>query len=221
MNFEEALKRVILGTATEEERAFVIKQLALVKEEPDQPDEPQPDLETALSHIESGAASEREIAYVRERIIAANKEPAKDPGAEPKKKSRLGRAVTIAACALLGVIVAVGAILGGVFGYAASCASGKDWIGRDRATEYAKEEALAFLREHTASPLVSSAAEFFVEEVERDFHYNGRDLAASYYTYEIKLIAKGTEIEVLVDTRGSETAARSTYVTVVDYDGHR
>lgn len=244
LDFDEALAHVQDGTATDEERQYVERQLddatatlaggtdtsekspesapeerdetALVSDEETELAEEQKydaadgsatiDFEAALDHVQQGTATEQEKLYVRSQIAAANAffsndfkrsgAPIKEAsGADVKraKKSFKTRYIFIPVCVVLVVILAVGAILGGVFGYAATSAK----QNMKYSAEQCKQLAIDYIVQHQdiliAEPTtVFDANDLYVEhgDVDRHFHYNGNRLAASYYTYEIEV--KGT-----------------------------
>lgn len=180
MNFEEALRHVREGSATDEERAYVMAQIDFMNkflgDDQKMPSAP---------------------------IAEANREEVK----QAKKKFKW-RYVVIPVVTIVLIIVAIGAILGGVFGSAAFYAKDAMKFGKGSSVEVARQYALndAAARGYT----FASANDLMRGDVKRDFEYNDSNLKNSYYTYyiELKGYAKDAnnryvelEYEIRVDTR--------------------
>ena len=198
------------------------------------------DFEDALEHVQAGTATEQEKLYVTSQMAAANAFFSNDfrrsgapvreaSGAEVKKakKSFKMRYIIIPVCVVLVAILAVGAILGGVFGFAATSAKNNMTISREECIQTAKmyvfnnqDRLFVGLAENTFG-----LEQLYIEDVERQFNYNGRNLGASYYSYEIEVKGRAAlaserhpilEIEVKVRVN---TATRN--VEVIDLDSDR
>lgn len=89
----------------------------------------------AFEHCKNGVATEEEKQYVKQQLEKANEflnsesvredSPVKEADAEEVKKAKKKfkwQYVVIPVCSLIGVLMAIAAILGGVFGSAASYA---------------------------------------------------------------------------------------------------
>lgn len=122
------------------------------------------------------------------------------------------KAIIITLCVIFGAVIIVGAILGGVFGYAADSAN--------RAAKYGQDEcvraAIAFA-DVKYGIKIGGTFEVVGNSVHRDFRYNGRKPGDSYYTYEIELRSitkdgRSVEIELEVDTRDL------TNIFLIDFD---
>ncbi len=241
LDFDEALAHVQDGTATDEEREYVKSSLADAMsvlsgtspmqgaheedalensaneggeeesagenaessdETPENEDESALEFEEALEHVQQGTATERETMYVKSQMAAANAffsddfrrsgAPVREAsGAEVKKakKSFKMRYIVIPVCVVLIAILLVGAILGGVFGFAASSAHKNMTIGREESVQLAKQYVLNNQNSIFAELGQDSfnADQLFIEEVERHFNYNEHNLSASYYSYEIEV----------------------------------
>ncbi len=182
------------------------------------------EFEEALDHVQQGTATEREKLYVKSQMAAANAFFSNDfrrsgapvreaSGAEVKKakKSFKMRYIVIPICVVMVVILAVGAILGGVFGFAASSAHKNMTISRDECKQLAKQYVLDRQRQIFVEleQTTFNADQLYIEDDERHFNYNEHDLSASYYSYEIevkgRLFVEGgvrkpvVEIEVKVE----------------------
>ncbi len=250
MNFEEALKKVKAGTASDEEREYVRSRLSAANKTVY--GAPAVDFDKALEHMEQGTATEEEISYVKARMEEADialsddaaqagltsapsndvrmpaapvQEASKDD-VKQAKKSFKKRYILVPVCVLLVIVVALGAILGGVFGYAAS--SAKKSMNFD--LEHCKQQAIAYVLDNQQSLGVPQDVSFGngqlrVEDVDRQFHYNAKKLDASYYYYEIDVEGRAVisggirpyTVELEVELRVN-TVTGSVEVIKSDYD---
>lgn len=177
--------------------------------------------EEAFAHYKDGIATEEEKAFVKEQLAIANKMVADDEKRAPaqfveasnddvkkaKKKFKL-RYIVIPAISIVCVLLVVAAILGGVFGSAATYAS--------KAVEYNKFECKEVAYSHVLTlvengKLPAPVGEIEIDDVDREFNYVAHDITKSYYSYYIELEYDGAvhsgegkqEIKVIVevDTR--------------------
>ncbi len=227
---ENAAEEDILDESAEEESA------------PENEENSALEFEDALEHVQQGTATEREKLYVKSQMAAANAFFSNDfrrsgapvreaSGAEVKKakKSFKMRYIVIPLCVVMVVILAVGAILGGVFGFAASSAHKNMTISRDECKQLAKQYVLDRQRQIFVEleQTTFNADQLYIEDDERHFNYNEHDLSASYYSYEIevkgRLFVEGggrknvVEIEVKVEVN-SKTGNIDVIERDIDWD---
>lgn len=152
MNFDEAFARYKDGVATEEEKAYVKEQLAIAN------------------------------AFVAddEKLRSVPVAEASDDDVKKAKKKFKWRYVVIPALSLVCVLLVVAAILGGVFGSAATYAK--------QSVAYSKYECEIIAREKLeelmpTSILPAYASTFETEDVDREFNYVAHDIKKSYYSY--------------------------------------
>lgn len=179
MNFDEAFKHYSEGTATEEEKAFVKDELAKAKAfSPLFDDE---GLNVTPAPIKEAEANE---------IRAAKKE---------FKWSKIIYAV----CGVGLILIVVAAILGGVFGAASNYANENIVYGKEQCVEFAKQYAYDFLVNNPLGgfDFISGPDDLKVDDIDKEFNYDGSDLEKSYYEYRITLETATNEIVVDVDTR--------------------
>lgn len=177
--------------------------------------------EEAFAHYKDGIATEEEKEFVKEQLAIANKVVADDEKRTPaqfveasnddvkkaKKKFKL-RYIVIPAISIVCVLLVVAAILGGVFGSAATYAS--------KAVAYSKFECKEAAYSHVLTlvengKLPTPIGEIEIDDVDREFNYVAHDITKSYYSYYVELEYDGAvrsgegrqEIEVIVeiDTR--------------------
>lgn len=221
MNFEEALKRIRAGTATPEEREFVSSRIS--QAELALSGKKQFDFDEALKHVQDGSATDEEREYVKAQLDEANAAfgdnscvnaaPVKEASGDDLKKAKKSfkkRYIFIPVCVLLVVIVALGAILGGVFGYAASSAKQNMKFNeaecRSTAVDYVFANQLLLFGE-----IGLTKNDLRIDDVDRQFRFNSKNLAASSYFYEITVeghkfvqgnrpYALEIEVELLINT---------------------
>ena len=158
MNYEEAFRHYREGTATDEEKAFVLDELAKAK---------------ALSTL------------LDDEALAVKPAPIKQAEAEDVRSAKHHLVVKRALAALIAIaviIVALGAILGGVFGSAASYAKGNmeysKTDARELASEFAKNDVLK-------RGLTAKYTEADLErEIDEGFNF-ASNITSSYYSYEV------------------------------------
>ena len=157
MNYEEAFRHYREGTATDEEKAFVLDELAKAK---------------ALSSL------------LDDEGLAVKRAPIKEAEAKDVKEAKhdlVWKRVLAGLIAIAVIVVVIGAVLGGVFGAAA--AYGKDNILLDRAEaiavaeEFARSDAAS--RKYTPDRVITDLP----QDVEDKFNFE-TDLKSSYYSYE-------------------------------------
>ncbi len=168
------------------------------------------DFDEALRHMQEGTASDEEKAYVESRLNDADLRTA-DNGPrvieDPKparikgQKRELGKFYKLLIVVAV-IAVALGAIFAGVFGHATVCASAADRTDRAQAGRIAQEFAFNLTQQSVMGlPLVTKLDDLVLRDIDRDLQYNAAKPSASYYVYEVQLVAMGTEIDVLVDSR--------------------
>ncbi len=172
----------------------------------------------AFKHYRDGVATEGEKQFVKEQLAKANEflknesvreeSPVKEADAEDVKKAKKKfkwRYIVIPVCSLVCALLVVGAILGGVFGSAASYAKKSAVYSKSACIDIAKTKALEFVADSPNLTYVNakSKEDFKVDEIEADFNYNGKNLKNSYYTYIVELEEKFSDFEITieVDTR--------------------
>ena len=150
MNYEEAFRHYREGTATDEEKAFVLDELAKAK---------------ALSTL------------LDDEALAVKPAPIKQAEAEDVRSAKHHLVVKRALAALIAIaviIVALGAILGGVFGSAASYAKGN--------MEYSKTDARELASEFAKNDVLKRG--LTAKHIEADFNF-ASNITSSYYSYEV------------------------------------
>ncbi len=185
MDFEEAFAHYKEGTATPEETELVKAEIAKAK---------------AISEL----IDEERIVIEPAPVNEVEKEDVKKA-----KKQFKHKFVIIALCSFVAFILVAGAILGGVFGFAASSAN--------KSIEYGKEECIdiainKFVEMYNTTKFAGmpeiSAENCYVEDVDKDFHVESK-LKNSFYTYEIEIEAVGIEGTMRIDTRTGEIYGRA------------
>ena len=186
MNYEEAFKNYENGTATEEEKAFVKAELEKAK---------------ALSSI----IDDDKVVETPSPIAEADVEEIKTAKKQFKIKHLL---FALGAVAML--VAMVGAILGGVFGYAASSAKKQMAVNETKAVEIGRAELLDWLNDMRsdtnnqlglpAGTLMYTIEEIRSEGVDVDFNYE-LPLDESYYVYKVEFEARDTDYKVVIDSR--------------------
>ena len=187
MNYEEAFKNYENGTATEEEKAFVKAELEKAK---------------ALASI----IDDDKVVETPSPILEADVEEIKTAKKQFKIKHLL---FALGAVAML--LAMVGAILGGVFGYAASSAKKQVTVNKTKAVEIGRAELLDWLNDMRsdinnqlglpAGTLMYTIEEIRAEDVDVDFNYE-LPLDESYYIYKVEFEARDTDYKVFIDSRG-------------------
>ena len=187
MNYDDAFKHYKEGTANDEEKEFVKQEIAKAR------------ALASLLEDDSVSANAAEIKRAdAEEIKAA-------------KKEFSWRGMLIGLIAMIVLIVAVGVVLGCVFGAAAGYANDSIAVTKETAVEYAKAAAYADATDpNKFGPAVFVGDNtFFLDEkysdIDRKFNIEA-NLQQSYYTYSIEV--KGYdengfewEYKIGVDTR--------------------
>ena len=187
MNYDDAFKHYKEGTANDEEKEFVKQEIAKAR------------ALASLLEDDSVSANAAEIKRAdAEEIKAA-------------KKEFSWRGMLIGLIAMIVLIVAVGVVLGCVFGAAAGYANDSIAVTKEAAIEYAKAAAYADATDpNKFGPAVFVGDNtFFLDEkysdIDRKFNIEA-NLQQSYYTYSIEV--KGYdengfewEYKIGVDTR--------------------
>ncbi len=181
----------------------------------------------AFKHYQEGTASEEEKAYVKEQLALANEfladddaklspapcKEAEDDDVKKAKKTFKWKYIIVPVCTIVAVLLVVAAILGGVFGFAASSAKDSAGYKKYECIEIARDKAFEFLQDATMpmATRIESADELVLDDVDLEFNYNGRHLENSYYSYFVEFVFYNVDIELEVDTRTG-------YCKVVDVD---
>ena len=130
---------------------------------------------------------------------------ASDDDVKKAKKKFKWRYVVIPALSLICTLLAIAAILGGVFGSAASYAKDAAVYKKAACVDIARQKAYEFVTESPTYSfvVVNGKEDFQVDDIEPDFNYNGKNIKSSYYAYIIELEVKryDFDIEIEVDTR--------------------
>ncbi len=162
--------------------------------------------EALYEKYQNGTATPEEVAYVEEEIAKARKmseimENYQTPQIEEasvevvhkaKKKFTIKSAIRTAIIALVVLVVGAGAVLGGVFGTAASAAADKQIVSREGAEEIAMRCVV------NNYPDVGNLR---VRDVDKDLEIRGR-LTSAYYKYNVDVVAQnGMEFEIEIDSR--------------------
>lgn len=174
MNFDEAFAHYQEGVATDEEKAFVKEQLAIAS---------------------------KVVADDEKRQSAPVKEASDDDVKSAKKKFKW-RYIVIPALSIVIALMVIAAILGGVFGSAATYAK--------QSAVYSKYECEIFAREKLeelmpSDILPSYASTFETEDVDREFNYVAHDIKKSYYSYyftferDDDLYPDADEVKVIIE----------------------
>ncbi len=187
MNYDDAFKHYKEGTANDEEKEFVKQEIAKAR------------ALASLLEDDSVSANAAEIKRAdAEEIKAA-------------KKEFSWRGMLIGLIAMIVLIVAVGVVLGCVFGAAAGYANDSIAVTKEAAVEYAKAAAYADATDPNkfGQAVFVGDNTFFLDEkysdIDRKFNIEA-NLQQSYYTYSIEV--KGYdengfewEYKIGVDTR--------------------
>lgn len=187
MNYDDAFKHYKEGTANDEEKEFVKQEIAKAR------------ALASLLEDDSVSANAAEIKRAdAEEIKAA-------------KKEFSWRGMLIGLVAMIVLIVAVGVVLGCVFGAAAGYANDSIAVTKEAAVEYAKAAAYADATDPNkfGQAVFVGDNTFFLDEkysdIDRKFNIEA-NLQQSYYTYSIEV--KGYdengfewEYKIGVDTR--------------------
>ena len=171
--------------------------------------------EEAFAHYKDGIATEEEKAFVRQQLEIANAFVADDekrqsvPVAEASdddvkkaKKKFKWRYVVIPALSLICTLLAIAAILGGVFGSAASYAKQSVVFGKYDCEVIAREKLEEVI---PSSSLPSLASTFEVDDVDTEFNYVAHDIKKSYYSYyftferDKKAYPDDNEVKVIIE----------------------
>ena len=172
----------------------------------------------AFKHYQEGVATDEEKQFVKDQLAKANEflkdeslresSPVKEADVEEVKKAKKKfkwKYIVIPFCSFVCVLAVVAAILGGVFGSAASYAKKSAQYDKSYCINAAKEAAFEFVNDspYYGFIAINDKNDFKVDDIDADFNYNGKDLKRSYYTYivELELKRQDFKIEIEVDTR--------------------
>ncbi len=181
MNFDDAFKHYRDGVATDEEKQFVKDQLAKVNE------------------------------FLQNETFR-DESPVKEADAKEVKQAKKKlkwQYIVLPICFFVCMLAIIAAILGGVFGSAASYAKQSAMYSRSTCVDIAKTKAFEFVSDSANFSYVNvqSKDDFVVDDVDADFNYNGKNLKNSYYTYIVELEVESCdfEINIEVDTRNGDS----------------
>lgn len=248
IDFDKAVEHLRDGTATDVEREYVKAQLDEAMElmrspvetnkRDGQSDQSEPKIEyfdeneaqkpatiefdAALEHVQKGIASEQEKLYVMSQTAAANalfsdssratSAPVKEASGEDVKKAKKSfkkRYVLIPLCVLIAVIVALGAILGGVFGFAASSANKNIKFDQSQCKQLAIDYVFANQLDIPGVTVAFEKNDLWIDDCEKEFRYNSKNLGESSYYYKITvegrkfdgLFKYELEVDLLINTK--------------------
>ncbi len=197
MNYEDAFRHYREGTATDEEKAFVLDEIAKAK---------------ALSSL------------LDDEGLAVKPAPIKEAEAKDVKDAKhrmIMRRVLGGLIAVVVILLALGAILGGVFGSAAAYARGNVVLERTEAITVAED----YAREHAEKNgfVVSHAFSDLPRDVDEDFNFE-TDLKSSFYSYKVDVTvwtAEGYELdyEVVVNAHTGSPSLKELDIDREDYFG--
>ena len=198
MNYEEAFRHYREGTATEEEKAFGQEEIAKAK---------------ALSSL------------MDDQGLAVKPAPIKEADAKEVKDAKqhlVWKRVLAGLLAVIVLLVALGAILGGVFGSAAAYANDNIAVSRAEARDIAAEFAMedAARRGYTVE-----GNGYYVEserEIDERCNFEG-DLKSSYYSYKGDVTCyttDGYELEYEIEVN-SHTGSAWVYEFDLDREDRR
>lgn len=169
--------------------------------------------EEAFKHYQEGIATNEEIEYVKAQLAAANEfldmhpsadvSPVKEADKTVIKKARKGlrKMVLIPVTISISILIVIATVLSGVFGYAANSASKSARYDSTDCSILAVQEArrLQYIKDSGTMPSEDS---FYVEDVDKQFIYDGKNLSKSYYIYEIEIKSIiGYDFVVVIDSR--------------------
>ena len=158
MNYEDAFRHYREGTATDEEKAFVLDEIAKAK---------------ALSSL----LDDEGLAVKPAPIKEAEVKDVKDA-----KHRMIMRRVLGGLIAVVVILLALGAILGGVFGSAAAYARDNAVWEKAEAITIAKDYARAHAEQNGF--VVSHVFSDLPRDVDEDFNFE-TDLKSSFYSYKV------------------------------------
>lgn len=182
MNFEDAFKHYQDGTATDEEKEYVREQLDKAKGFSELFDD-------EGINVKPAPLAEADIAQVR----------------KARKQFKWQHLLLPMLCMAIAIII-VGAILGGVFGAAAKYAETNIVYGRAESAQIAKNYAFSLVSDPNSPyniSFITSADDFYVDDIDKKFIYDNDNIKKSYYIYRIELNTRtgNFSIEIDVDTR--------------------
>ncbi len=188
MNFEEALKRCQEGTATVEEREYVKAKL----EEANTFFNAQEDVNDIPMDLDKFLDSSNDREGVWNDI---------DKSTIKKAKKGLRKMVLIPVAILISVVVAVGTILAGVFGFAANSATKSAKYDRTSCGMFAITEAKRLSQAYSGGQMPDDS-NFYIEDMDKQFIYDEKNLEKSYYIYEVEInCVHGDDFTIIIDSR--------------------
>ncbi len=188
MNFEEALKHCKEGNATVEEREYVKAQL----DEASTVFSVQDDVNDVLVDLDKLHDSSNDREDVWNDV---------DKSTIKKAKKGLRKMVLIPVIILISAVVAIGTILSGVFGFAANSATKSAKYDRTSCGMFAITEAKRLSQAYSGGQLPDDS-NFYIEDIDKQFIYDERNLDKSYYIYEVEInCVHGDDFTIIIDSR--------------------
>lgn len=171
----------------------------------------------AFKHYREGVAAPEEIELVRDEIakakalsslfddegLAVTPAPVSEVDKEELKKAKRHFRIKVLIAVTASIIVAlliIAAVLGGVFGSAATYANDKIEYNKQQGLDIAKDALVEFLAE---KGIATDKNEIECEDIDKDFNYEV-PIEDSYYTYRYKLEIEECEYKIEVDSRDGE-----------------
>ncbi len=190
MRFDELYEKYLNNECTDEEKAFVEGELA-------------------KAMIVNEAVNGRKVEL----------KPAEDAKIKKVKKKFGWKMLLTAFIVTVAVLlVATGAVLGGVFGTAVGSAKKSDALGMDKASEQAADFVYAYL---TGNGYYSGTKEaMVVKDKEREFKMT-TPLKNSVYVYEFEILAYGANGDVYEVEVELNSATGKCEIVDIDYEGSR
>lgn len=184
MKFDEAYEKVLNGTATEEEKEYVREQVRKAEK------------------IESLLSEEREPV-----TVTADAETIKKARKQVTLKGAFIILIAVIAC----LVIAAGAICGGIFGTAVSSAKSAQKIDDAYAEALAETEAAAYVYRVTEEETVDSR----ITDFDKDLEINSSRLKSSVYVYyiDVQIVTAAGIYEVDIAVNSS-----TGFTKVVDFD---
>lgn len=171
-------------------------------------------IDEAFQHYREGTATEEEARLVREQIDLANAllkdedrrgatfAEADEETVKKAKKKFKWQYIVVPVCTIIALLLCIAAILGGVFGSAASYAKKQIVYERSACAQIAQKEAFACQQDGRLDVGATSAGDFVVKDTDAEFNFNALDIKESFYSCFVKLYFDGQRVATIeVDTR--------------------
>ncbi len=173
--------------------------------------------EEAFKHCQEGTATEEERNYVKSQLDAANSfldnqpEVMETPIKEAEKKDvkkfkkKLKKLILTPVLIVLGIVIVAGSVLAGVFGYSATSAKQKVVYDRFTCVDIAIDEAVEWIKYNAPNGNQNIDDTMLrIEDVDRRFIFDNRNLEGSYYVYQVELEYGEIDFDIEIDTRTGE-----------------